>query len=72
MYCPGDGQSCGMPMPGERSQSTVRRLGPEYGRGLRKRALAPLKMAELAPIPRARERTMTLVRARLLARVRRA
>jgi hypothetical protein len=27
MYCPGDGQSCGMLMPGDRSHSTARRSG---------------------------------------------
>ena len=27
MYCPGDGQSCGMLMPGDRSHSTASRSG---------------------------------------------
>ena len=33
MYWPGDGQSCGMLMPGDRSQSAARRSGSGYGSG---------------------------------------
>ena len=34
MNWPGDGQSCGMLMPGDRSQSTASRSGSGYGSGL--------------------------------------
>ena len=51
MYCPGDGQSCGMLMPGDRSHSTARRSGSGYGSGFSSSALTTLKIAVLAPMP---------------------
>ena len=59
MYCPGDGQSCGMLMPGDRSHSTASRSGSGYGSGLSSSALTTLKMAVLAPMPMASETTIT-------------
>ena len=38
MYCPGDGQSCGMSIPGDRSHRTARRSGSGYGNGFSKSA----------------------------------
>ena len=72
MYWPGDGQSCGMLMPGERSQSTASRSGSGYGSGFSSSALTTLKIAVLAPMPIASEATMTSVSAQLLRSVRRA
>src|SRR5262245_2552662 len=72
MYCPGDGQSCGMLMPGDRSHNTVSRSGSGYGRGLSKSALTTLKTAVFAPIPIASDATITPVRPAVRLKVRRA
>jgi hypothetical protein len=72
MYCPGDGQSCGMLIPGERSHSTARRSGSGYGSGRNISALTTLKTAVLAPIPIASDATMTKVSPALRLRVRTA
>ena len=58
MNCPGDGQSCGMLMPGDRSHNTVNRSGSGYGSGLSKSALTTLKTAVFAPIPIASDATI--------------
>src|SRR6185436_3101515 len=68
MYCPGDGQSSGMLIPGDRSQSTASRSGFGYGSGFRSSALTTLKIAVLAPIPIASDATITRVDA-LLRRI---
>ena len=47
MYCPGDGQSCGMLMPGDRSHSTASRSGSGYGSGFSSSALTTLKIARV-------------------------
>ena len=67
MYCPGDGQSCGMLMPGDRSHSTASRSGSGYGSGFSSSALTTLKIAVLAPMPIASDATMTSVSARAAA-----
>ena len=72
MYCPGDGQSCGMLMPGFLIQITARRSGSGYGSGSRSSALTTLKMAVLAPMPMASDATMTNVRPGERRRVRKA
>src|SRR5579862_2378776 len=72
MYCPGDGQSWGMPIPGDRSHNMVRRSGSGKGKGLRSSAFATLNRAVLAPIPMASESTITAVAPRLFERVRTA
>ena len=72
MYCPGDGQSWGMLMPGDRSHSTARRSGSGYGSGLSISALTTLKTAVLAPMPIASDATITNVRPALRLRVRTA
>ena len=72
MNCPGDGQSCGMLMPGDRSHNTVNRSGSGYGSGLSKSALTTLKTAVFAPIPIASDATTTKVRPALRLNVRRA
>ena len=69
---PGDGQSWGILMPGERSQRIASRSGSGYGSGLSSSALTTLKMAVLAPMPSASDATMTKVRPRVLVRVRSA
>ena len=46
----GEGQSCGMLMPGDRSHSTASRSGSGYRSGLSSSALTTLKMAVLAPM----------------------
>lgn len=51
MYWPGDGQSCGMLMPGDRNQSTAISLACGYGIGFNSSAFTTLKIAEFAPIP---------------------
>ena len=56
MYCPGDGQSCGMLMPGDRSHRTASRSGSGYGSGFSSSALTTLKIAVLAPMPIAERR----------------
>jgi hypothetical protein len=61
MYCPGDGQSCGMLMPGDRSHSTARRSGCGYGSGFSSSALTTLKIAVLAPMPIASDAMITTV-----------
>ena len=66
-YCPGEGQSCGMPRPGERSHSPARRSGLGYGNGLSSSPSATLNTAVLAPIPMASESTITMVEPGLLA-----
>jgi hypothetical protein len=65
MYWPGDGQSCGMLMPGDRSHSTTSRSGSGHGSGFSSSALTTLKIAVLAPMPIASDTTMTEVSARL-------
>ena len=45
MYWPGDGQSWGMLIPGERSHRIASRSGSGYGSGLRSSALTTLKIA---------------------------
>ena len=72
MYWPGDGQSWGMLMPGDRSQSTARRSGSGYGSGFSSSALTTLKMAVFAPIPIASDATITKVSPALRLRVRTA
>src|SRR5262245_29151432 len=72
MYCPGDGQSWGMLMPGDRSHRTARRSGSGYGRGFSSSALTTLKIAVLAPIPIARDATITNVTPGVRLKVRRA
>ena len=72
MYCPGDGQSCGMLMPGDRSHSTARRSGSGYGSGFSSSALTTLKIAVLAPMPMPSEATITNVRPALRLSVRTA
>ena len=61
-YCPGDGQSCGILMPGFLIQMTARRSGSGYGSGLMSSALMTLNMAVLAPMPTASDATMTNVK----------
>ena len=61
MYCPGDGQSSGMLIPGDRSHSTASRSGSGYGSGFSSSALTTLKIAVLAPMPIASDATMTNV-----------
>ena len=63
MYWPGDGQSCGMLIPGDRSHRIARRSGSGYGSGLSRSALTTLKIAVLAPMPIASEATITKVEA---------
>jgi hypothetical protein len=61
-YCPGEGQSCGILMPGFLIQMTASRSGSGYGSGLSSSALMTLNMAVLAPMPRASDTTMTNVK----------
>src|SRR5262249_42621577 len=72
MNCPGDGQSCGMLMPGDRSHNTASLSGSGYGSGLSRSALTTLKTAVLAPIPIASDATITTVRPAVRLNVRRA
>ena len=69
-YCPGDGQSCGMLIPGDRSHSTASRSGSGYGSGFSSSALTTLKIALLAPMPIASDATITSVSAQLRRSVR--
>ena len=72
MYWPGDGQSCGMLMPGDRSHRITSRSGSGYGSGSSISAFTTLKMAVFAPMPIASEATMTSVRPALRRNVRSA
>ena len=62
MNWPGEGQSCGMLIPGDRSHNTANRSGSGYGSGFSKSALTTLKTAVFAPMPIASDATMTTVR----------
>ena len=72
MYWPGDGQSSGMLIPGDRSHSTASRSGLGYGKGFSRTPLTTLKIAVLAPIPMASDAMMMKVETGLRRSMRRA
>jgi hypothetical protein len=71
-YWPGEGQSCGMLIPGDLSHNTASRSGSGYGSGLRRSALTTLKIAVVAPMPIASDSTMTKVKPGVRRKVRSA